>query len=89
MFGVSAAAVAATSGWTVQPSPTPSGSVSASLQSVSCVSIVACSAVGGYTTRDPLDLTLCRSLDPEPRRRRRTPSQPRSATGVNRHAVAR
>lgn len=37
------------SGWTVLPSPDPTGSVQSQLDAVSCVSPTRCMAVGGYT----------------------------------------
>jgi hypothetical protein len=47
---IATAAVAATSGWKVQPSPNPSGAMESKLYSVSCASPSACTAVGQSTS---------------------------------------
>jgi hypothetical protein len=51
--GLTAAAMAATAGWSIQPTPKPEGTHTSWLYSVSCASANACTAVGG-TYRGPL-----------------------------------
>ena len=44
--------------WTIQPSPNPTGAQSSFLSGVSCVSVSACTAVGGDTSSAGIDVTL-------------------------------
>jgi hypothetical protein len=59
-----AAPASAADGWTIQPTPNPSGSQSSQFQDISCTSATACTAVGYYApSSGPVAQTLIESWD--------------------------
>jgi hypothetical protein len=44
--------------WTIQPTPNPTGARSSRLDAVSCTTLTACTAVGGYASSSGTSLTL-------------------------------
>jgi hypothetical protein len=67
--------------WTIQPTPSPSGSEGASLTGVSCTLAASCTAVGYYSTSSEPELTLAEYWDGSTWTIQPTPTPPGSGLG--------
>lgn len=82
-FGTADAAAPSAGGWSIQPTPNPSGATASLLTSVSCTSSTACTAVGySLSKSDPSPSALAERWNGSAWSIQATPTPPRSSVNL-------